>query len=137
MSRVLHADAHVRITVDEATRIVHYVRSDVPYPSLETLREIHEAVKHEFEQLPAGKLALLVDVRAAHPRNDAAFESETQRALGTIMGRFVARASIVKSAVGRLQVTRLSKSRGDDQMAVFTSEPEALAFLHGKLGSPG
>jgi hypothetical protein len=129
MTRTLHADPYVNVTVDEAARLVRYTRGSEPYPSVATLRASFEKIRAAFATLPNGTLALLIDVRSAPPRNDDAFETEVVQALRVLAGQFPARATLVRTAVGRLQSQRLARTRDDDSVHVFTSEAEALAYL--------
>jgi hypothetical protein len=131
MPRSLYSDAHVTVTIDDAERVVRYVRSSEPYASLDLLRDLHQKMNLALSSLPAGRSSLLVDVRDAPARNDDPFEAEITRALRAILPHFVRNAVLVKSAVGRLQAQRMAKSRGDGELAVFVSEKEALDHLRG------
>jgi hypothetical protein len=128
MVRTLHADAHVTITLDDETRVVRYTRSNQPYASVDVLRALNKKLREVFDALPPGRLALLLDVRDAPPRNDDAFEGELVGALDAIANRFVARATLVKTAVGRLQAQRIARTR-DKTVDVFTDEAAALGHL--------
>jgi hypothetical protein len=128
MARTLHADAHVTITLDDETRVVRYTRSSQPYASVDVLRALNKKLREVFDALPPGRLALLLDVRDAPPRNDDAFEGELVGALDAIANRFVARATLVKTAVGRLQAQRIARTR-DKTVDVFTDEAAALGHL--------
>lgn len=77
------------------------------------------------------ELKLLIDSRAAPPRNDPEFELEIVRAFAGFSRVFVARAALIKSAAGKLQVRRLSREVWADDTApvVFTHEDEALSYL--------
>jgi hypothetical protein len=75
------------------------------------------------------RLTLLLDVRDAPPRNDDEFEREIGRALEAFLPRFVAHATLVKSAAGLLQVRRIEKARGPSQRPVFEDEWAAIAYL--------
>jgi hypothetical protein len=74
-------------------------------------------------------LKLLLDLRAAPPRNDEDFEKEASRALGSFLPTFKAHAVLMKTAVGRLQAQRMTGPERSDRLSIFTSEPEALAHL--------
>jgi len=128
MIRTLHADPYVNVTLDEAASIVRYTRSAVAYPSIDALRGCNEKIRAAFAALPNGKLSLLIDVRSAPPRNDPAFETEILEALRLLAAQFPRRATLVQTAVGRLQTQRLARTR-DDTVQVFTNEAEALAHL--------
>ncbi|HEX4475459.1 MAG TPA: hypothetical protein VH142_10310 [Polyangiaceae bacterium] len=129
MLRALYTGPHLTATLDDPSNLVRYVRSAEPYPSLEAVRELHHELNRILATLPPGKLALLVDMRLAPARNDDPFELEVTEAVTAMLPRFTAHAFLVKSAVGRLQVLRLAKSRGDGAMTVFVDEHEALEWL--------
>lgn len=128
MIRTLHADAYVTVTLDEHTNVVRYTRSATTYPTIEVLRGSLEKIRGAFAKLPNGKLSLLIDVRIAPPRNDAAFEAEILEALRLLAAQFPLRATLVQTAVGKLQTQRLARTR-DDDVQVFSNEAEALAHL--------
>jgi hypothetical protein len=133
LSRVLFADAQITLVFDEARGLLRYTRSGEPFPSVADVAASHEKMAGALPPfLPTG-LKLLIDVRAAPPRNDDAFEAEITRTIATFIGRFSAHAFLVKSAVGRLQTQRLARSRGDEHPSVFDDEQAALRHL----GVPG
>ena len=128
MTQTLYDDAHVSVTLDDVSSVVRYKRSRQPYPSLEVMRAVHAKVRSAFESLPSGKLALLLDVRDAPPRNDEGFEAEVQNALRALAERFPRRATLVRTAVGRLQTQRIARE-GDRSVETFSDEAQALAYL--------
>jgi hypothetical protein len=129
LSRVLFSDAHVTLALDEARGLVRYARTAEPYASIADMSAAHEKMAGALPPfLPTG-LKLLIDVRAAPPRNDEAFESVVTRLLETFIKRFSAHAFLVKSAVGRLQTQRLARTRGDASPSVFDDERDALRYL--------
>ncbi|HEX4448853.1 MAG TPA: hypothetical protein VH044_19060 [Polyangiaceae bacterium] len=128
MSRVLFSDAHVTVTLDEARGFARYTRSRAPYATLDELRTSHAAMVAALPvPVPAG-IRLLVDLREAPPRNDEAFEAEMRPLLAQFMQGFAARAVLVKSAVGRLQVQRLARPY-EARPQVFDDEGKALQHL--------
>ncbi len=156
MQRILLDDPYVTITLDDEIGVLRYIRSHEPYPSLDTLRALNAKIREVFATFPAKSHHLLIDVREARPRNDEAFETEIKDALIHIAARFARRATLVKSAVGRLQTQRIAKANeksgaakprsdsrrshsgawgaeppisNDRDIAVFSDEREALAYL--------
>jgi hypothetical protein len=127
--RIIFEDAYVTATMEDDAGLLHYVRSATAYPSIELVRVEHQRMVNALASLEPGKLGLLIDVRAAPPRNDEAFETEMTRAVGTLLGHFRAHAFLVKTAVGSLQVRRLSASGGAPPGNVFSDEAAARAFL--------
>ncbi|HEX6241784.1 MAG TPA: hypothetical protein VFZ61_12840, partial [Polyangiales bacterium] len=127
----LYADSYVTVTLDPELGLVRYLRSERPYPSLESVRSVHTEIARVLKTVPGRSLKLLIDSRAAPPRNDPEFEAEIVRAFAGFSDLFVARAALIKSAVGKLQVKRLSRAVWTDsnEPVVFTSQDEALAYL--------
>jgi len=72
---------------------------------------------------------LLVDLRLAPGNNNGAAEAKAQQLRRDLRELFPVSASLVASAVGRLQVLRMARERGETNMAVFLSEEEAIAHL--------
>ena len=128
MTRTLHADSYVTLTIDDAARVVRYKRSSESYPSIEHLRDCHKKIRAALATLPSGTHSILIDVRDAPPRNDAAFEDEVRESLRALAGQFPKRATLVRTAVGKLQTQRLARER-EDTVRAFTDEAEALAHL--------
>jgi hypothetical protein len=129
LSRVLFTDAHVTLALDEARGFVRYTRTSEPYASVGDMSASHGKMAGALPPFFPTGLKLLIDVRAAPPRNDEAFESVVTSLLETFVKRFSAHAFMVKSAVGRLQTQRLARSRGDAHPSVFDDEEEALRYL--------
>jgi hypothetical protein len=125
----LLGDPHLTVTLDRARRLVRYVRSKVPYSSLEEARLLHEQLGRTTFDDPSHSFKLLIDVRDAPPRNDEAFEAQLMQAMQTYIPRFSAFALLVKSAVGRLQAQRMARARGAKDAHVFDDESEALRYL--------
>jgi hypothetical protein len=130
MPQVLYEDAWITLSFDEPRGLVRYTRNDVPYGDATNLDRSFAGVGKVAAQVPRGS-KLLIDIRNAPPRNDAAFETKTNAALGSFLGRFVRNATLVRSAVGKLQTARLARERGT-QAHTFEDEAEALAYLDGE-----
>ncbi len=127
MTKVLHADEWVTLRFDEAAGLVRYERSDHAYGSIEDLERCHRDILASARWVPSG-VTLLIDIRRAPPRNDEAFETRVNKYLGGLLPRFTAVATLVKTAVGKLQTARLASERGGIAH-VYDDEAEALAFL--------
>jgi len=127
--RTLLADPLLTVTIEETRGLVRYQRTREPLPSLDAMRALHERMFDALGGLPLKKFKLLVDVRDAPPRNDAAFEKEVTRILDFTISKFAAHAVLVKSAVGMLQVQRLERERKASGNTVFSNEAEALRHL--------
>jgi hypothetical protein len=73
-------------------------------------------------------MGLLVDLRAATGRNDPEFETAHGAERAKLMHAFRRVAMLVRSQVGKLQVTRLAESDGGEYK-VFYDRVAALAWL--------
>jgi hypothetical protein len=128
MATILHQDEWITISFDAENRLVRYTRSAVPYPDLGAVERSLTGVRALL--LPvSGDLRLLIDVRLAPPRNDAGFEAQINGAIEGVWKRFGKVATLVRTAVGKLQTARLAHARGVEDAHVFGDEGEALAYL--------
>lgn len=74
-------------------------------------------------------LRLLVDVRLAPGNNDPSFESRIHLFRNELAALFPVIATVVATAAGRLQISRMNRERGDRKQSVFLDETEALQYL--------
>lgn len=125
----LYHDEHWTIFHDREQAFVRVVRSSVPFTDptqvAATFHELERIVREHA--LVRGKL--LIDSRDAIGRNDPEFEGLANRFRTEVLGGFAASAVLVKSAVGRMQVERMSRERGGIAPTVFTDEAEAYRAL--------
>jgi hypothetical protein len=125
--RTVHEDAFFAVQLDEARKLVLVTRSKEPFPRIDDVRTSITQLVGAIQSLDRASLALLLDLRAGPARNDEDFE----KVVGTLpqgTAGFRARATLVRSAAGRLQIQRIGRTHGRSP-AVFTDEAEALAFL--------
>ncbi|HEX3598039.1 MAG TPA: hypothetical protein VHU80_23175 [Polyangiaceae bacterium] len=127
--RIVFENAYVTATLQPDASLVRYVRSAMAYPSIEQVQKEHREMLHAMAALEPETLGLLIDLRVAPPRNDEAFESEVTRVVNPLLSRFRAHAFLVRTAVGTLQVRRLSTSNGIPPNNVFSDEAAAMAYL--------
>lgn len=127
MVKVLYTDAWVTLTLDTTRALVRYERTDVAYANERDLETSYAAVGRAFQLLPPNA-KLLIDVRRAPPRNDDAFEAKAKPALEQLLRRFAKTATLVRTAVGKLQSIRLASARGVTPH-VYDDEDAALAYL--------
>jgi hypothetical protein len=132
MLRSIHADDYLTVTLDTDTRLVRFTRNAQPYATIDEVRTQHAALTKMLAGISSKSHALLIDLRAAIPRNDSAFEAEISRIVVLVVGAFRKHAFLVKTAVGSLQVRRMSAANGTTPEATFSSEAEALAYLSDK-----
>lgn len=120
----------VTLTLDERDRLVRYVRTAVPAPSVLAAVATFDQCERAVRQLGRDDHALLCDVRVAPGNNDPDFEKGIASARARFFSRFVRVATLVQSATGLLQVQRLSRDAGERGL-VFRDEAEALRYLKG------
>ena len=129
MAQKILENEYFRLTVDDPEGIVRYTRSALPYPSgkaaSDSLREILGATG----PLSRHRYSLLTDVRAAPGRNDAEFEEALGELRHQLFDGFKKQATLVRTAVGRLQVERLARELRTGAARAFESEEEAVAYL--------
>lgn len=118
-------NAWFRIEPDPARRLVRIVRTPEVLPqSAGEVRRVFAELTEPLRQFAAWKA--LLDLRHGPlGRNDDAFEDAAREAQRSLARGFTRVAVLVRSAVGKLQVRRLSGGKRD----VFQDEAEALRFL--------
>lgn len=127
---VLVDNAHFHIERDAARRLMRVRRTDSKF-ALADVDAVFAPVVAALADVDA-TWSLLLDMRRAPPRVEDGFEAAINRQLAPLMTRFRRRAILVRSAVGVLQVNRVSKMNGggDDDTAIFRDdEPAAEAWL--------
>lgn len=72
---------------------------------------------------------LLIDVRLAPGNNNPAFEQRVQQFRRQLAELFPVLATLVATAVGRLQLGRMSRERGEAHSDIFLDETEAIEHL--------
>lgn len=120
---------HWIVTLDG--RIVRAFRTPVPFADEVELRGSMMALQQPI-RIDRKRLGLLVDLREGPFRNDDSFESTLARYRVELFSGWAAVATILRTAVGRLQVSRLAREDGRE-MQIFSDEPSALAYLATKL----
>ena len=128
---VLYESKFARLELDEASRIVRYIRSAEPFGSVDDASRMFREIVTASMDVDRREVALLSDVRLAVGRNDDAFESAVAALRNELFGGFRRRAVLVRTVVGKLQVRRLNGA-GSTTVDAFDDEPSALAFLMAK-----
>lgn len=101
-------------------------RTPVDFHTLEVMRLEHEQLISAF---PSSGLGLLIDSRAARPRNDAAFEESSKTLRAHIVGTFERVALIVETVAGAMQIGRLVRDEGVSNALAFYDYDEAVTWL--------
>ena len=130
---LLFNQPQITLTTEPESRLVRYVRTSVPYPSLDEYERMHERLGVALDQLGRKRHVLLVDLREATLNNDPAFERAAVRCRHLLVHDFRKMAVLVKTAVGALQIGR--HIREDALEApVFNDETAAVSYLLGVSG---
>jgi hypothetical protein len=118
------------LELDRRQGFLRFTRSEKPYPSLTAIELEAIELDHALERMCGARI--LVDLRAAAPRNDPEFEMTIKRLRRRLYERSERAAVLVRTAVGALQVKRHVREDGAN-VEVFQSEDDALAYLEGPL----
>lgn len=129
--RELYRDAYVSMLLDEEQKLLRFTRSAQPFPDLEAPHRTYEVVIPLAEPFARAGFNLLTDLRAAPGRNDPAFEAVMKSLRGRLQAPFARRATLIATAVGAMQVRRLTKEDGMERM-VSADEAELLRYLSGQ-----
>jgi hypothetical protein len=122
-----------RLELDRRSGVAFLHRTREPLRSMAELREENRLVIEAF-RLASGAGGIVVDVRLARPCATPEFESAMERLRTETYSGFTRVALLVRTAVGRLQVSRLGATRGENRIAT-TDEKRALLFARGQLPS--
>ena len=125
-SAPLLATAYGSIIWDTNHSIARFVRTSLGYATVEDIEREGTLVERALQK--AGKIRLLVDLRAAIPRNDPEFEADIVKFRRKLWGGGQKIAILVNTAMGALQVKRHMREDGVT-VEVFTQEAAALAYL--------
>ena len=117
------------VKLDEARGFVRITRTGAVYPSLVEMERDTQLLEQIVRRF--GVRRGLIDFRQGPPaRNDEAFERATEKGRRLLRDGFERFAVLVRSAVGKLQVNRLSREDGAVPH-VFLDEAEAIRYLEG------
>ena len=101
-------------------------RTNVDFDSLDVMREEHQQIISTF---PARGPGILIDARAARPRNDAGFEEASKALRVRVVQTFERVALVVETVAGAMQVGRLMRDEGVSNARVFNEQESAIAWL--------
>jgi hypothetical protein len=125
MLRELLSTPYYRIDHDDARRVVYVVRTALPQSIAILEDSVNEIIARAAPLRPAH---VLIDIRDAPGNNDPHFEQQALVVMRRLRASFGELALLVKSAIGRLHIQRMSRESGQP-LHVFTDEEEALRFL--------
>jgi hypothetical protein len=126
----LLASTHWLMEEDSVHRVVWLHRLPVPFTSIGEITAANAAVIQQI--LPRHRTAgVVVDMRAAPPRNDPAFEAAMRGLRSNVETRFARTAVLLATQVGMLQVNRITREDGATSFAT-TNEQAAFRFARGE-----
>ncbi|WP_437779739.1 hypothetical protein [Sorangium sp. So ce1097] len=134
MKTTLLASTHWLMEEDGDGRVVWLARRPVPFASIEELTSANAAVLRLIASRHRSA-GIVVDMRQASARNDAAFEAAMHGMRAQITSSFARTAVLVATQAGLLQVSRLTRQDGATSFAT-TIEAEALHFARGEWTEP-
>jgi hypothetical protein len=115
------------VQFDPVKSFFHVVRSAVPFETLDDMKRRFDEVSDAIDHAGRADAGLLVDTRAAAPRNDPAFEKAFAPLRARLFGGLSRRAVLVRTPIGRLQVDRHQREDQND-IHVFQDEELAVAY---------
>lgn len=116
------------MTLEHGGALVRIVRTATPYPSLDALRHSNEALCTALDDVGREGRSILSDLRLGPGRNDPEFEAIMRPIYPRIQAGFRRSGILVRTAVGGLQIRRLSR---EARRVPIVSEDEAalLSYL--------
>ncbi|WP_437814163.1 hypothetical protein [Sorangium sp. So ce1078] len=126
--RELERNSYTAIYHDPAQQLVFLKRFSLPYPSLVEVEQNFQRMEQAIALISRPRSLLLVDARDAPMRNDDQFEATFAPSHARLMQGFKKTAVLLKSAIGVLQVERLSKGNVRP-VGTFTRPEDALLHL--------
>ena len=131
-TRLLASD-HWLMEEDRQDRVIVLCRTAVPFGSVEDIthanKQVVSRIRREHESW-----GVVVDMRVAPKRNDAAFENAMRGLRDAVEARFAQTAVLLETAIGILQVTRITREDGTGAFAT-QDEKAALRYARGDQGS--
>ncbi len=120
------------VTLSLDSSIVHFTRTRIAYPDVETLTIDLDAMTTTIEKVRIRPRGLLIDMREIAGRNDSAFEETLAPRRRSIVQSFDAVAFVMATHVGRLQAKRHGETDGA-QPQVFDDSAAAALWLRQQL----
>lgn len=127
--RTLSSTEHMRVEVDDARRLVRATRTDKAYATIdEAVRSFRDAAR-AADAVDRKKYVFLFDVRLAPGRNDPDFEIALGPPRREIFATWPRRAVLVRTTIGKLQISRIAREQAREEVDIFLDEAAALAHL--------
>ena len=127
-SKEIYRDDYVHVLLEQGGALVRVVRSARAFRDTATIEQVFGAVYFVLRAQKLKDWVLLSDQRLAPGRNEPEFEQALARSRNQIYPLFRKRAVLVQTAIGKLQVDRLTKEDNQERM-VSHDEAELLRYL--------
>lgn len=124
----LFANTHWVLERDRARSLLVARRTEQPHVFLFQVVQSFDALEKAMDAAGRAGMSLLIDFRAATPRNDAEYERASVSQPERCSRGFTRVAVLVRTASGMLQVQRAVRGL---PMQVFGDEGEAITYLGG------
>lgn len=124
----LSTNDFVAVWVDNVREIARVTRSAQRPSSIEQVTGAFDDAIRALDRLERRRFRLLIDLREAPGRNDPEFERAMATRRSELMRSFLAVAILIKTAIGELQVARITREDGSDAK-VFNDEVKAIEWL--------
>lgn len=125
---MLYSDEYVRVRITNSGLLVRVERSAVHHPDREALLASYRKVIAAIDRGGRQGRSLLIDTRVPAGRNDKWFEEAMSWVRPRIDSGFVRVGVLIRSAMGALQMRRLTSEDGIERI-VGTNEEELVAIL--------
>lgn len=119
---------HFALDVDDDARVARITRTSTPLDAA-TVDAAFAPVTDALAKIDHASWSLLLDLRAAPLRHDPELETALSPRVTGLSRNFRRQALLVRTAVGVLQVNRVSREAVGAAPSVFRDEGEALAWL--------
>jgi hypothetical protein len=116
--------SHWTLDEDPDEQVVALRRTSTPFASVDEIASANGDIVARI-RAEHRRWGVVVDMRRAPRRNDPAFEAAMRGLREAVEGSFARTAVLLQTAVGVLQVTRLTR---EDGTATFATQDEAAAF---------
>ncbi|WP_437288495.1 hypothetical protein [Sorangium sp. So ce406] len=126
--RQIERNPYTALYHDALQQLVALKRSSLHYPSIEVLDQNFDRLEQALGVVSRHRSVLLVDARDAPFRNDDKFDEPFARRHARLVQGFKKMAVILRSAVGALQVGRITKG-SLQPVSTFTKPEDALRHL--------
>jgi hypothetical protein len=117
---------YFEIDLEPDSALMRIRRTSAPISTLQAAHPVIQAVLETVGRHPVRNL--LFDIRDAPGRNDPEFEKVATAMLNDITRRFERVAMLVRTAIGKLHIQRMSKGM-PAHIRAFDDEQEALQYL--------